>query len=68
MIEKLSQEVKNQIVFVHGCWEWIGRRSKSNHETYRSWTAYRYVWEVLINKVPRKMHLHHICKNPALII
>jgi hypothetical protein len=53
------------------CWPWEGYRNPLGYGHYRydgkNARAYRISYELFIGKIPEKMDIDHICRNPACV-
>lgn len=49
------------------CWNWTGSINRSGYGEYykynRTFRAHRFIYEILVDKVPRELVIDHLCKN-----
>ncbi len=56
----------------NGCWEWLGSLSKGygifyDHITKKSKGSHRAVYEIAKGKIPKKLHIDHLCRNTKCV-
>ena len=60
-----------------GCWNWTGAKSFAGYgrfgnnggrkATPRVVMAHRFAFEQTIGRLPKRLHLDHLCRNPACV-
>ena len=70
VVEKFASRFKVQ---VNGCWLWTGamRNKKSTrgafYHDYATYSAYRFIYELVNGPIPEGLTLDHLCKNPSCV-
>lgn len=59
-----ADRVWQHIRRIGGCWEWTGPVIRtSGYGQFKSTVAHRFVYELLVEPIPPKMQLDHLCRN-----
>lgn len=49
------------------CWSWIGEHDVDGRPVFRGEKAYRIMYQLRIDDVPERFHIHHKCENSACV-
>lgn len=63
---------ENYMISPAGCWEWTGWKNNWGYPTIRDESgrpdgAHRFIYRVLIDVIPKGMHIDHLCRNKLCV-
>ena len=73
MMKPISPELRfwDKVEFTTDCWNWKAHKHKSGYGRFglngKVIEAYRYTYELYKGKIPKDMHIDHLCRNRGCV-